>query len=101
MLFVGSGSEANEVAMKAAHMYWAALGQPDKHRFASGSVSYHGNTVGALGASGQPRYAAPYRPLVQPGERITAPQVYRLPVPAGQHRRGRVHRPAPRRLRPP
>jgi adenosylmethionine-8-amino-7-oxononanoate aminotransferase len=24
VLFVGSGSEANEVAMKAAHMYWAA-----------------------------------------------------------------------------
>jgi adenosylmethionine-8-amino-7-oxononanoate aminotransferase len=84
VLFVGSGSEANEVAMKAAHMYWAALGQPDKHRFASGSVSYHGNTAGALGASGQPRYAAPYRALVQPGERITAPQVYRLPVPAGR-----------------
>jgi adenosylmethionine-8-amino-7-oxononanoate aminotransferase len=84
VLFVGSGSEANEVAMKAAHMYWAALGQPDKHRFASSSVSYHGNTAGALGASGQPRYAAPYRPLVQPGERITAPQVYRLPVPAGR-----------------
>ncbi|HEX4092698.1 MAG TPA: aminotransferase class III-fold pyridoxal phosphate-dependent enzyme [Trebonia sp.] len=81
--FVGSGSEANEVAMKAAHMYWAALGQPDKHRFASSSVSYHGNTAGALGASGQPRYAAAYRPLVQPGERITAPQLYRLPVPAG------------------
>lgn len=83
VLFVGSGSEANEVAMKAAHMYWAALGQPDKSRFSSSSVSYHGNTIGALGASGQPRYAAPYRALVQPGERITAPQVYRLPVPAG------------------
>jgi adenosylmethionine-8-amino-7-oxononanoate aminotransferase len=83
VLFVGSGSEANEVAMKAAHMYWASLGQPDKHRFASSSVSYHGNTAGALGASGQPRYAAAYRPLVQPGERLTAPQLYRLPVPAG------------------
>jgi adenosylmethionine-8-amino-7-oxononanoate aminotransferase len=82
-LFVGSGSEANEVAMKVAHMYWAAGGQPDKHRFASSSVSYHGNTAGALGASGQPRYAAAYRPLIQPGERITAPQVYRLEVPAG------------------
>ena len=83
VLFVGSGSEANEVAMKAAHMYWASLGRPDKHRFASSSVSYHGNTVGALGASGQPRYAAAYRPLVQPGERLTAPQLYRLQVPAG------------------
>jgi adenosylmethionine-8-amino-7-oxononanoate aminotransferase len=84
VLFVGSGSEANEVAMKAAHMYWAAVGQPDKHRFASSSVSYHGNTAGALGASGQPRYSDAYRPLVQPGERITAPQAYRLPVPAGR-----------------
>ena len=83
VLFVGSGSEANEIAMKFAHLYWAAQGRDGKHRFASSSLSYHGNTVGALGASGQPRYAAPYRPLVQSGQRITAPQVYRLKVPAG------------------
>ena len=83
VLFVGSGSEANELAMKFAHLYWAAQGRGGKHRFASSSLSYHGNTVGALGASGHPRYAAPYRPLVQPGERITAPQVYRLEVPEG------------------
>jgi adenosylmethionine-8-amino-7-oxononanoate aminotransferase/uncharacterized protein YhfF len=83
VMFVGSGSEANEIAMKFAHLYWAAQGRPDKHRFVSSSVSYHGNTAGALGASGQPRYAAAYRPLVHPGETITAPQVFRLPVPAG------------------
>ena len=83
VLFVGSGSEANEIAMKLAHLYWAAQGRDGKHRFASSSLSYHGNTVGALSASGQPRYAAPYRPLVQPGQRITAPQVYRLEIPAG------------------
>ncbi|HEY6494808.1 MAG TPA: aminotransferase class III-fold pyridoxal phosphate-dependent enzyme [Trebonia sp.] len=81
--FVSSGSEANEIAMKFAHMYWAARGQADKHRFVSSSVSYHGNTAGALGASGQPRYAAPFRPLVHAGETITAPQVYRLAVPEG------------------
>jgi adenosylmethionine-8-amino-7-oxononanoate aminotransferase len=83
VMFVSSGSEANELAMKFAHLYWAAQGQPDKHRFVSSSVSYHGNTAGALGASGQPRYAAPYRPLVRAGETIAAPQVFRLPVPAG------------------
>ena len=83
VLFVSSGSEANEIAMKFAHMYWAAKGLPDKHRFVSSSVSYHGNTVGALSASGQPRYSANYRPLVRAGETITAPQVYRLPVPEG------------------
>jgi adenosylmethionine-8-amino-7-oxononanoate aminotransferase len=83
VLFVSSGSEANEMAMKFAHMYWAAAGQPGKSRFASASLSYHGNTAGALGASGQPRYSAAYRPLVRPGETITAPQAYRLPVPEG------------------
>ena len=83
VMFVSSGSEANEIAMKFAHLYWAAQGRKDKHRFVSSSVSYHGNTVGALSASGQPRYAARYRPLVHAGETITAPQVYRLPVPAG------------------
>jgi len=83
VMFVSSGSEANEIAMKFAHLYWAAQGRADKHRFVSSSVSYHGSTVGALSASGQPRYAAPYRPLVHAGETITAPQVYRLPVPAG------------------
>jgi adenosylmethionine-8-amino-7-oxononanoate aminotransferase len=83
VMFVSSGSEANELAMKFAHLYWAAQGRTDKHRFVSSSVSYHGSTAGALSASGQPRYAAPYRPLVHPGETLTAPQVYRLPVPAG------------------
>jgi adenosylmethionine-8-amino-7-oxononanoate aminotransferase len=83
VMFVSSGSEANELAMKFAHLYWAAEGRQDKHRFVSSSVSYHGSTAGALGASGQPRYAAPYRPLVHAGETITAPQVFRLPVPAG------------------
>jgi len=83
VMFVSSGSEANEIAMKFAHLYWAAQGRQDKHRFVSSSVSYHGNTVGALSASGQPRYAAPYRRLVHPVETITAPQVYRLPVPEG------------------
>jgi adenosylmethionine-8-amino-7-oxononanoate aminotransferase len=83
VMFVSSGSEANEIAMKFAHLYWASQGRDDKHRFVSSSVSYHGNTVGALSASGQPRYAAPYLPLVHAGETITAPQVFRLPVPEG------------------
>jgi adenosylmethionine-8-amino-7-oxononanoate aminotransferase len=84
VMFVSSGSEANELAMKFAHRYWATQGRPEKYRFVSSSVSYHGNTAGALGASGQPRYAAPYRPLVRAGETITAPQLFRLPVPAGR-----------------
>lgn len=80
VMFVSSGSEANELAMKFAHMYWASQGRPGKHRFVSSSLSYHGNTMGALSASGQPRFAAAYRPLVHAIETITAPQTYRLKV---------------------
>src|SRR3984957_15403383 len=83
VMFVSSGSEGNEIAMKFAPLYWGARGRADKRRFVSGSVSYHGNTAGALSASGQPRYSAPYRPLIRAGETLTAPQVYRLPVPEG------------------
>ena len=53
VLFVSGGSEANEIAMKFAHLYWAAQGRGGKRRFASSSLSYHGNTAGALGASGR------------------------------------------------
>lgn len=83
VIFVGSGSEATEMAMKFAHMYWASLGRPSKARFVSSSLSYHGNTAAALGASGQPRYSAAYRPLVRPGQTLSAPQSYRLAVPPG------------------
>jgi adenosylmethionine-8-amino-7-oxononanoate aminotransferase len=83
VMFVSSGSEANELAMKFAHMYWSARGRPGKCRFAAASLSYHGSTVGALSASGNPRYSAAFRPLVQAGEFISPPQTYRLAVPDG------------------
>jgi adenosylmethionine-8-amino-7-oxononanoate aminotransferase len=37
--FAAVGSEANELAMKFAHLYWAAQGRGGKHRFASSSLS--------------------------------------------------------------
>src|ERR1700755_2291718 len=45
VMFVSRGSEANEIAMKFAHLYWAAQGRDDKHRFVSSSLSYHGTQV--------------------------------------------------------
>ena len=82
-MFVSSGSEANELAMKFAHMYWSARGRPGKYRFAAASLSYHGSTVGALSASGNPRYSAAFRPLVRATEFVRPPQTYRLAVPSG------------------
>ena len=51
IVYSGSGSEAVESAMKLALQYWDARGLPKK-RFVARERSYHGNTLGALSASG-------------------------------------------------
>lgn len=50
--FLSGGSEANETAIKIARQYWLASGHDKKHVVISRSQSYHGNTLGALSASG-------------------------------------------------
>lgn len=52
IVYSGSGSEAVESALKVALQYWDARGMPAKKRFIARERSYHGNTLGALSASG-------------------------------------------------
>lgn len=64
--FLSGGSEANETALKVAWQYWAASGKPDKKLIISREHSYHGNTFGALSASGNnQRRRASAAPLVE------------------------------------
>ena len=64
--FVSGGSEAIEAALKLARQYFLELGQPCRHRFIARRQSYHGNTLGALAASGNAARRAPYAPLLAP-----------------------------------
>lgn len=50
--FLSGGSEANETAFKLAWQYWVARGKSEKKIIISREHSYHGNTLGALSASG-------------------------------------------------
>ncbi|PHR62849.1 MAG: aspartate aminotransferase family protein [Robiginitomaculum sp.] len=50
--FTSGGSEANETAIKMAWQYWQNQGAPSKQKIISRIHSYHGNTYGALSASG-------------------------------------------------
>jgi adenosylmethionine-8-amino-7-oxononanoate aminotransferase len=64
--FLSGGSEANETALKLAWQYWAARGRPEKKIIVSREHSYHGNTLGALSASGNPgRRRASAAPLLE------------------------------------
>jgi adenosylmethionine-8-amino-7-oxononanoate aminotransferase len=52
VLFTGSGSEANEAALKVALQHFSARGLPQKRHFIARQRSWHGNTLGALSVSG-------------------------------------------------
>jgi adenosylmethionine-8-amino-7-oxononanoate aminotransferase len=52
MVFVSSGSEAMDSALKIALQYHWARGEASRNRFIARERSYHGNTIGALSVSG-------------------------------------------------
>lgn len=58
--FCNSGAEAVECAIKLARK-WAG---PERPRTVCAEAGFHGRTLGALSATGQPGKAAPFRPLV-------------------------------------
>lgn len=61
--FCNGGAEANEAAIKLARRYWAEQGTP-KPDVITADQSFHGRTLGALTATGQPKYHQGFEPLV-------------------------------------
>jgi adenosylmethionine-8-amino-7-oxononanoate aminotransferase len=59
---VSGGSEAVETAIKMARAFHVAMGQPGRTTVISRRSSYHGNTIGALDASGKEPIRKPYTP---------------------------------------
>jgi acetylornithine/N-succinyldiaminopimelate aminotransferase len=63
-----SGAEANEAMLKLARKYHADRGEPGRHEIVACLNSFHGRTLFALTATGQPKYHHGFEPLV-PGVR--------------------------------
>jgi acetylornithine/N-succinyldiaminopimelate aminotransferase len=61
--FCNSGTEAIEASLKFARRYWHALGTPRSGLVAL-QHSFHGRTVGALSATWDEHYRAPFAPLL-------------------------------------
>jgi adenosylmethionine-8-amino-7-oxononanoate aminotransferase len=76
--FTNSGSEANEVAFKVARQYHAQTGSPGRHKIIARYRGYHGNTLGALSATGQAERKLGYGPFAPGFIHIDAPDPYRI-----------------------
>ncbi|ODQ66755.1 acetylornithine aminotransferase [Nadsonia fulvescens var. elongata DSM 6958] len=68
VFMANSGAEANEAALKFARKY-GKLQSPDKFELISFKNSFHGRTMGALSLTPNPKYQAPFSPMV-PGCKV-------------------------------
>ncbi len=62
MLFVNSGAESNEVAIKVARKYGHQTA-PDKHKILTLKNSFHGRTIATLSATGQEAFHQHFGPF--------------------------------------
>lgn len=79
IFFSNSGSEANETAFKIARQYHQQKGDTGRYKFISRYRAYHGNSMGALAATGQAQRKYKYEPLGQGFLHVTPPDTYRNP----------------------
>ena len=64
VIFVNSGAEANEAAIKIARRYFYSLGKPYKNRILCIKNSFHGRTLANIFASGSKKMTEGFGPKV-------------------------------------
>ncbi|MFS8186365.1 aspartate aminotransferase family protein [Rossellomorea marisflavi] len=75
--FSNSGSEANETAFKIARQYHQQKGEANRYKIVARYRGYHGNTLGALSATGQAQRKYKYEPLAPGFIHVRPPDAYR------------------------
>ncbi|MBY0096683.1 aspartate aminotransferase family protein [Mesobacillus maritimus] len=77
IFFSNSGSEANETAFKIVRQYHQQKGDVNRYKFISRYRGYHGNSMGALAATGQAQRKYKYEPLSPGFIHVAPPDLYR------------------------
>lgn len=77
MVFSNSGSEGNEAAFKIARQYHTQRGEASRWKIISRYRAYHGQTLGALAATGQAQRKLAYEPLAPGFLHVMPPDPYR------------------------
>jgi adenosylmethionine-8-amino-7-oxononanoate aminotransferase len=88
---VSGGSEAVETALKIARAYFVVTGRGSRHKVIARAGSYHGNTLGALDASGREVLREPYEPWLGRTIRVPAVYEYRCELEGHPHGCGARH----------
>ncbi|KAL8286400.1 hypothetical protein RQP46_004417 [Phenoliferia psychrophenolica] len=63
-IFLSSGSEANESALKLVRQYFVEVGQPERVKIISRHNSYHGNSLGCVSLTGIPSRRRHFEPIL-------------------------------------
>ncbi|MBI4082039.1 MAG: aspartate aminotransferase family protein [Candidatus Lambdaproteobacteria bacterium] len=74
--FTSGGGESTETSIKTARFFWKALGKPDKVKFISRKLGYHGVTLAAMSATGMEQYWPMFEPRVPGFSHIPSPYPY-------------------------
>lgn len=77
IFFSNSGSEANETAFKIVRQYHQQKGDFNRYKILSRYRAYHGNSMGALAATGQAQRKYKYEPLAPGFIHVAPPDSYR------------------------
>lgn len=64
VFFANSGAESNEGILKLIRRFQYVNGHPERTGILAAQHSFHGRTMGALSATGQPKYHEGFGPLV-------------------------------------
>src|SRR4051812_2383457 len=62
--FCNSGTEANEALLKLARRHFFSKGEPERLRVIAFDNGFHGRTLGALAATGTPKYKEGFGPML-------------------------------------
>ncbi len=77
IFFSNSGSEANETAFKLVRQFHQQRGEHNRFKIVSRYRGYHGNSMGALAATGQAQRKFKYEPLAPGFIHVSPPDSYR------------------------
>jgi len=83
--FCNSGAEANEGAIKLARKWAKKQHGTDKYEIITAENSFHGRTLAAITATGQPKYQKGFEPLPQGFKYVPFNDLEALAATIGEH----------------